>query len=266
MNHQFLAASKVIKTTNITPEQAQYYLDNHNTKNRKINPTIVEKYAQDMKQNQWLHGADCVTFDRNGTLLNGQQRLAAVVKAGKPVEFDIKYGLPVGDSPDDRGRKRSLVDALRMSGNTTVNTGKVMIARNWYGYEHGWKQSSLTSDIEISSFLIQKEAIVNSVAALYKQKRGVAKAGFLTAIAAFAEKNESRAIEFAKQVIEGVKSNGEGLRIHDAAKKLREYLLQDRGGGAGKILENAEKTFYAIYAWNNNMPCPKLGRKTKLEL
>ena len=76
----------IVEQRTITPEIAREMLT-HNTMNRNVNWTHVKKYAFDMKSGAWgLNGATIV-FAKDGTLLDGQNRLLAVIDANIAVDF-----------------------------------------------------------------------------------------------------------------------------------------------------------------------------------
>lgn len=78
----------------ITPEVAAYWLDQNNTDNvRRIQPRIVEEYARDIINDAWPLNFQPITFRRNGSLDNGQHRLAAVIKAQKPITCLVVWGV-----------------------------------------------------------------------------------------------------------------------------------------------------------------------------
>ncbi len=51
----------------VTPEMAKEWLM-HNTHNRPVSRTTVEKYARDMKAGKWFYTNQGIGFDTTGTL------------------------------------------------------------------------------------------------------------------------------------------------------------------------------------------------------
>lgn len=82
------------KTVTMTPELAQKYLDNNFKGNRHVNKLQVAKYAFDMSEGRWQSDA-CppIIVSRDGTLLDGQHRLLAVINSGCAVEMSIREGV-----------------------------------------------------------------------------------------------------------------------------------------------------------------------------
>jgi len=86
-----------------------------NTNNRSLSARRVEQYARDMSQGKWKMTHQGIAFDGNGTLVDGQHRLAAVIQSGKPIKMLVSEGVE-GDANEfiDRGRARSFADTLKM--------------------------------------------------------------------------------------------------------------------------------------------------------
>ncbi len=106
----------------ITPDLAGKMLA-ANTNNRSLRRPLVEKYARDMAAGRWYFTGEAVKFGQDGALLDGQHRLAAVVKSGKPIQMLVVRQLK-RDSQDvmDTGAKRTPGDALRLRGETGGGT------------------------------------------------------------------------------------------------------------------------------------------------
>lgn len=102
----------------ITPGQAKFILDNYNKNNRK--PTKAHYYllAYNMKQDTFLLNGDTIRFCDNGTLMDGQHRLMAVVSTGIPLTVLIVRGLPwkAMDTIDQALKTRSVKDILTLNG------------------------------------------------------------------------------------------------------------------------------------------------------
>lgn len=102
----------------ITPAEASEILAKHNTKNRKPNKRHINALALNMQNGTWRFNGDAIRFDCNGTLIDGQNRLFAVAKSGKPVLFKIVRGLDPKAilTIDIESKPRNLADLLHMDG------------------------------------------------------------------------------------------------------------------------------------------------------
>lgn len=78
----------------VTPIMAEKWLRERNTHNRPLYERTIENYAREMKAGAWAVTNQGIGFADDGTLLDGQQRLSAIVKAGIPVKILVVTGLP----------------------------------------------------------------------------------------------------------------------------------------------------------------------------
>jgi hypothetical protein len=76
----------------IDPARAARYLE-HNIRNRRLSQAHIEAIARDLAQDRWMFNAQPICFANNGRLLNGQHRLRAVIRAGRPIEVPVVRGL-----------------------------------------------------------------------------------------------------------------------------------------------------------------------------
>ena len=63
----------------ITPEKAQFYLEKNFENNRKISRNNLEELKREMRNSRFILSDSAICFDTDGTLVNGQHRLMAVV-------------------------------------------------------------------------------------------------------------------------------------------------------------------------------------------
>jgi hypothetical protein len=100
----------------IGPEQARIYLEG-NVINRPLSRFQVQKYATVMQQGRWRLNGEPIIIASDGTLLDGQHRLYAIIQAGVHVDC-----LVVADVPREvfstlgTGSKRSASDLAAMLG------------------------------------------------------------------------------------------------------------------------------------------------------
>lgn len=115
---------------NVTPELAVEWLE-HNTRNRKLRQSVVDRYAADMKAGRWLVTGDAIAFDRNGAIVNGQHRLWAVMESGLTVPMLVARDLaPEVVSVLDDHLKRSLTDVAEIARpGSTVSTSHAAVAK-----------------------------------------------------------------------------------------------------------------------------------------
>lgn len=122
-----------MKTTikEITPQWASQVLVTRNPNNRPLSQSFVDRLARDICVGAFAVTHQGIAFDENGDLLDGQHRLAAIVKANKSVKMVVSTGIPVKHRLNgvavntfeliDGGRKRGVGQMLQMAGFTNAN-------------------------------------------------------------------------------------------------------------------------------------------------
>lgn len=109
---------------NVTPSQATAWLADANTRNRSLRETKVAAYARDMASGAWQFNGDPIRFATDGTLLDGQHRLSAVVRSACTVPMLVVWGLPPETQDTmDIGAHRLFRDQLQLRGEQ--NSGEV---------------------------------------------------------------------------------------------------------------------------------------------
>jgi hypothetical protein len=118
----------------ITPPMAQVMLA-RNTRNRKPRASDITQYGGAMKGDAWLLTHQPIAFDTNGVLLDGQQRLFAIMESGTAADLFVMCGMPP-ESFDvvDTGRRRSAADTLYVDGEVDVNR-LAAVARMLYVFD-----------------------------------------------------------------------------------------------------------------------------------
>ncbi len=102
---------------------ASKILEKHNTRNRPPVKTQIDLLARDMQAGRFLLSGETLVFDREYRLLNGQNRLHAVVLNGDPVEFLVVCGV----DPDvfhvmDQHGKRTASQVMKMMDEANSST------------------------------------------------------------------------------------------------------------------------------------------------
>ena len=105
-----------MKKVRVTPEMARQWLDDQ-VRNRNISENTVNHYVSMMRDGDWLcEDSVPLRFNEDGRLVDGQHRLTAVERHGKPVDFFVaKTTLEVLDALHDT-KARTLADRLVMMG------------------------------------------------------------------------------------------------------------------------------------------------------
>lgn len=90
-----------------------------NTRNRSLRGAAVDAMARDMHNGRWIYDGAPIRFSADGTLLDGQHRLAAIIESGTTIPLMVIPGL-ADDAQDvmDTGTRRTIADALHLRGNS----------------------------------------------------------------------------------------------------------------------------------------------------
>lgn len=135
----------IAKTVTVTPALARNWL-RRNDHNRSLRPRAVADYARDMSAGRWRQNGEAIKFAADGTLLDGQHRLAAIIEAGAPVPMMIISGLdPTVQETMDAGRKRTAADVLGLRGEANAHVLASVIKRIWLWDQGDYKFATHTS-------------------------------------------------------------------------------------------------------------------------
>ena len=210
----------------VEPDYANNILLEKNINNRNMSLSRVNQLANDMSNGNFKDNGDVFRFDINGNLLDGQHRLAAIVKSGVTLKNAIFI---TGLDPDvmdtiDRGKKRTTGDIASILGYKNSNNVAALAVMHAQ-YDRGdflFKTTVPTSVFE--AYL--KDNIEAYNYGISVQRKMMAK-GFKVAswFALVISIFYSHSKELAKKFSEGLVS-GENLNAGDARLAFREYLYK----------------------------------------
>lgn len=98
-----------------TPAWCQEVIDNRNIDNRHIHNRNVIPLVNAIDTGKYMAACSTILFDNEGKLLDGQNRLSAIIQSGKTVAVWIRYGLLRNDdviSAIDLVRRRSAANIV----------------------------------------------------------------------------------------------------------------------------------------------------------
>lgn len=97
----------------ISPEQAARWLE-RNDNNRNVNVAKVKKMAKDMREGHWDTTHQGIAIASDGTLVDGQHRLLAIVESGVTVRMNVTFNAAKSQHIDS-GNIRSMANRVQMS-------------------------------------------------------------------------------------------------------------------------------------------------------
>jgi hypothetical protein len=120
INHRISGSNEEIKCAviDVTPDMAEDWLKK-NRQNRKVREDRVDRYADLMRDGEWLVSPDAIAFSYTDKLINGQHRLKAIAQLdkGESVQCMVVFNLdPSAFKIADVGIKRTGADVLRIEG------------------------------------------------------------------------------------------------------------------------------------------------------
>lgn len=148
----------------VTPERAKDLLRT-NDLNRSLNQNWVTTLARDMTAERWELTPQGIILAEDGSLLDGQHRLSAVVRAGLPVKFWVTKGAPAEIFKHlDTGRSRSMYDRLKISGYADA-AQLASIARKVFAWQNGqpWSTKTVPTRDELQD-IIDKDPLLADAA------------------------------------------------------------------------------------------------------
>lgn len=218
----------------VTPSIAVAYLE-RNTSNRNMSHNRVTAMAEAMKRGEWVFNGDSIRFSDDGVLLDGQHRLAAIVKSGTAQNLLVIRGLPKSVfSTIDTGSARTAAEVIGLAGvkNQNVAAAGAKLYLLWRAYgsplDRGSKYSF--SHEQILSFCRDNDLL--SRAASYSSSNSFLKKFMTSSIACFvylaiSEISEEMAVSFLDDVSNRAESSSGNPTI-----LLREKLLEMSGSKA----------------------------------
>ena len=232
---------KLIEET-ITPAKARVYLEGNNT-NRPLSNKHVDYLAREINGGRWQFNSETIKF--NGSkLLDGQHRLHAVIKSGKPIRSIVARGLDeAAFHTIDMGKKRSAADTLNVMGeksSTRIAAALAMIEAMLDGQT---RTSGAVSGTKVIELLEEHPDVRDSLRA-YQGPKTLVKPSVAIALHYFFAKKD-RAL--ADQFFDDLRS-GAGLGIGDPVFTLREKLIANSVGS--KRLRDDAIVACTIKAWN----------------
>ena len=234
----------------VTPEIARHWLT-FNTVNRNIRKGNYEKIKRSMAEGNFADNGDTIVF-APGKLLDGQNRLSAVVDLGITLKMLVSYGHnPEVQSTIDEGSPRTACDVIKIEGaeewaSKQLGTAIHIIIAHSKGLAIYATQRF--TNTQVRDFYLEHAGRLVSSSNFCKgiqRKPVIVSASNIIAFNyIFRILNESQADAFFEKLI-----YGEELPKTSPIYHLRERLLND-------LIENRkrslyERTYFIVRTWNS---------------
>lgn len=130
---------------NVTPELARQWLVGNNH-NRQLMTTKVIDFTRDIAANKWNSTHQGIAFSKNGTLVDGQHRLHAIVHSGVTVPMLVFVDQPIESHTFiDGGKKRTMLDIIRLeTKDDSIKAKHLTVLKAMLAGSHCGNMNSLT--------------------------------------------------------------------------------------------------------------------------
>jgi hypothetical protein len=186
------------RTVRYTPERAAQVLKDQNLKNRPKKPWKIRVMARAMKAGKFTPTHQGMAFSVSGRLLDGQNRLLAIVASGVTLDIPTTYGLPDRAQADmDTGSGRTKAESLKFGYGRQVDDKVVATVNAMVGL--GLQVDQLPD--EIADFL---DSYVESIEFAHKHATKPMQAGVRAVIArAYYTVDHAQLVEFCRIALGG---------------------------------------------------------------
>jgi hypothetical protein len=251
----------------VTPAKAASWLKKN--RNRHLRKTTVTSFAADMVNGAWSPSHQGIAFDLNGNLIDGQHRLAAIVKSGVSLWFLVCRDVPVrvdgvkANVMDvlDRGNSRSIADVLKLSHGQTANQNIIaatcaMIPRILLGQSERTHKITLAQTLAI---LNRYKASLKFVAENRPPTIALRAAPICAAVAIAHAVEPKKSEEFYRQF-----STGVGIDATSPILAIRNHCINippGRGGSHSARAWQAMLVLHSIYAFIKKLKVDRFPRE-----
>lgn len=133
------------RVVTVTPAIASAYLA-CNTRNRKVSGRNYAVVHRAIMRGEWKLNGEAIKIARDGTVLDGQHRLHAVVESGVPIQtFVIENLEPETQDTMDTGKSRSITDVLAIRGEHQTAMLAAVLRRIYIYESHGLRAATMAS-------------------------------------------------------------------------------------------------------------------------
>jgi hypothetical protein len=240
-----------IELTEVAPETARMWLEEHNNHNRRIRKSQVAALSRDLTEGRWLFTGDTVKFSKDGQLLDGQH-LAGIASAEKPATMLIIRGIdPEAQAAMDLQTRRMAYDALKLRGSSGDMKNAAAVARGVIMYD----ENRVPTPIEVVEFVEAHEDELTEATEVAEMVRrsGRLTGGAFYGIAFYllARVDRGAAHDFFEKLAGGYELE-KGSPILLLSKHFTKGLPYGFGRGIWHLRQNLAFVFTAWNAWRQD--------------
>jgi hypothetical protein len=230
----------------ISPHVAKQYLE-RNHKNRSLTKERVNALSRDIQSDAFMVTHQCIAFNANGDLIDGQHRLSAVVATGKSVQMYVARYERTETAmalPFDNGLTRKHYDILDITRKQTELASAVLRIKG--------RANTFTS-ADIQACVDHHESQFNTVLECSSNTaKHRSSAGAKAAIALLIKKNPQAADEIIQQYVKFLNFDLDGMWPSVAAcVRALENIRASGGSTMQKMV--ASRVWYAFQPENKHL-------------
>ncbi|HEV2263141.1 MAG TPA: hypothetical protein VGR79_01265 [Stellaceae bacterium] len=240
--------SRVIE---FSPKLAEYVLTTLNRNNRPMKPAKIKKYAADLTAGRWGVTGDTIKFGDDELLKDGQNRLSACLRAGKPMTSHVVFG--INSQLFDRmdiGKNRTGGDVFAIAGISYA--GHVAAAVRWLliltSDDPADRGAQFSNEELLRAYRdkFESDLLERSIyCALAVRKTCGHPVGPLAALHyLFSKRDQKRADEFFDEW-----ASGRAKRVRAPSRYLQKRLVEIAASSNNRVHENVRNALI-IKAWN----------------
>lgn len=238
----------------ITPELANDLLSTNLNSQRPMKKTVVNRYAAAIMNDEWVNNGESIKIDCNNSLIDGQHRLRAIIKANKPVRMTVARNIdPRSFSSIDTGVSRTSSDNLKIMGfkNTNVLAASALdlliIERGQRDFLDN-KCRALYQNSDVADWVVNHSEIheIVSRGSKWRGKSFIGPRIVNTIIGALSFFGDPSLLDYCVEFFQAIES---GKESDSPAFVLRERLIQSKMLSS-KSLTIRQKYALTITAWN----------------
>lgn len=209
-----------IKIETIQPAQAKRWLNQRNGHNRNLRQSHVDYLANEMIGGRFKETAQGISFFDDGTLADGQHRLAACVASGVAIKLPVARGVrKEAMCAYDMGARRSVADYLHLHHGLKDANLITASARSIVSMCFSYQNYQLSADV-ILKVLRRYGKELESTASEIKQFKPAQKAWIIGTIALARKSHPQKIGEFVAAV-----ATGENVKKGHPALTFRNWLI-----------------------------------------
>ena len=235
----------------VTPAIAQKWLKEKNyADNRPISKSWVDYLARQMEKGLWQENGEPLIFDLDDQLLDGQHRLAAIVKSGITITFDIRRGVATESfTTIDQGRGRTAGQVFGMLGikNSRAAASVCRLVYNWETTGAPFVGRRISPDEINLVWEVYEQEITSALEMAIPLKKSVPAPASILGFCAFlfAKASKKKASAFFATLGGGVAEDA-----RDPALVLRNRLFREAVANSRRSLPKKAMFGLIIRGWN----------------